>query len=219
MAIKDYYKILELSPSATITEVKKNFRRLALRYHPDTNQGNRYAEAWYREIQEAYETLTDTNLREAYLQERWLMKSQGRSFVTTMAITPTFVLHQANELLKEVKNMDHFRMSQVALQRQILMVLEDEKLDLLSSFNDKDINREIGGLILSCMFPLEHVLTKPIIQQLNKLATYDPVLQHQVKSYYKKSSRQYRWNKYQDLLIFLMTILLCGAIYFLSRKN
>jgi molecular chaperone DnaJ len=219
MAVKDYYKILELSPSATITEVKKNFRKLALRYHPDTNQGNRYAEAWYREIQEAYETLINSNLREAYLQERWLVKSQGRSFVTTMALTPLFILKQAQELLEQVKNMDHFRMSQQALQQQVLLVLEDEKVDILLSYNEADINREIGTLILSSIFPIEHPLIKPIIQQLNKLAAKDPGLQQLVKAYDKKSKRNYQWEKYQALLIFLVTIFLCGTIYFLSRKS
>jgi molecular chaperone DnaJ len=219
MAVKDYYKILELSPSATITEVKKNFRKLALRYHPDTNQGNRYAEAWYREIQEAYETLIDSDLREAYLQERWLVKSQGRSFVTTMALTPLFILKQAQELLEQVKNMDHFRISQQALQQQVLLVLEYEKVDILLSYNEADINREIGTLILSSIFPIEYPLIKPIIQQLNKLAAKDPGLQQLVKAYDKKSKRNYQWEKYQALLIFLVTIFLCGTIYFLSRKS
>jgi hypothetical protein len=163
--------------------------------------------------------LINSDLREAYLQERWLVKSQGRSFVTTMALTPLFILKQAQELLEQVKNMDHFRMSQQALQQQVLLVLEDEKVDILLSYNEADINREIGTLILSSIFPIEHPLIKPIIQQLNKLAAKDPDLQQLVKAYDKKSKRNYQWEKYQALLIFLVTIFLCGTIYFLSRKS
>ena len=217
--MKDYYKILELPPTATIREVKKNFRRLALRYHPDTNQGNRYAEAWYREIQEAYETLTDTALRETYLQERWLLKSQGRPFSQTAPLTPPFILKQANELLEQVKNMDHFRMSHQLLQQQILMVIDDEKIDMLLSYNESGINRNIVEIIIASMFPLEYPLLKPAIDQLHKLAASDENVMQQLKQYHLKRKQQYLWERYQALIILVATLLLCATIYFLSGKN
>lgn len=216
--MKDYYKILELLPNATIIEVKKNFRRLALRYHPDTNHGNGYAEAWYREIQEAYETLTDTDLREAYLQQRWLLKSQGRAFTETIALTPPIILKQANELLEQVKNMDHFRMSHHLLQQQILLVLDDEKIDVLLSYNETDINREVGEIIIAGMFPLEYSLMKPVIKQLCKLGIGDIALLQQIKSYDKKRKQEFVWERYQGLIIFVITILLCAIIYFAAKK-
>ncbi|CAN5791755.1 hypothetical protein BH10BAC3_BH10BAC3_39040 [soil metagenome] len=205
-------------PNATIIEVKKNFRRLALRYHPDTNHGNGYAEAWYREIQEAYETLTDTDLREAYLQQRWLLKSQGRAFTETIALTPPIILKQANELLEQVKNMDHFRMSHHLLQQQILLVLDDEKIDVLLSYNETDINREVGEIIIAGMFPLEYSLMKPVIKQLCKLGIGDIALLQQIKSYDKKRKQEFVWERYQGLIIFVITILLCAIIYFAAKK-
>ncbi|KAL0096486.1 hypothetical protein J3Q64DRAFT_1707912 [Phycomyces blakesleeanus] len=56
---KDYYKVLELSKSATDSEIKKAYRKLALQYHPDKNAGDDKAEARFKEIGEAYTILSD----------------------------------------------------------------------------------------------------------------------------------------------------------------
>ncbi|MGL6267902.1 MAG: DnaJ domain-containing protein, partial [Chitinophagaceae bacterium] len=57
--LKDYYRVLEVSPQSTPVEIKKSFRRLAMLYHPDKHDEDKIASAQYREIQEAYDTLTD----------------------------------------------------------------------------------------------------------------------------------------------------------------
>lgn len=217
MALKDYYTILELSPQATISEVKKNFRRLALRYHPDTNHSNLYAEAWYREIQEAYETLTDTELRDAYLQKRWLLKSQGKPFAKTMPLTPLFILKQTTGLLEQVKNMDHFRMSHSLLQQQIITVMQDGNINVLLSYDDKAINRQVVETIISATFPLEFPLLQPVIKQLHKLSLNDTYNAHAIDSYYQKRKTEFIWEKYQGIIILLITAILCGVIYFTAR--
>lgn len=56
---KDYYKILEVSKDADEATIKKAYRKLAIRYHPDKNPGNAEAEAKFKDISEAYETLSD----------------------------------------------------------------------------------------------------------------------------------------------------------------
>lgn len=63
---RDYYKILEIGRSATPEEVKKAYRRMALRYHPDRNPGNTEAEARFKEAAEAYSVLADPQKREIY---------------------------------------------------------------------------------------------------------------------------------------------------------
>ncbi len=67
MAVKrDYYEILGLDRDATNDEIKKTYRRLALKYHPDKNQGDGESEEKFKEINEAYSVLCDEEKRAAY---------------------------------------------------------------------------------------------------------------------------------------------------------
>ena len=64
--MKDYYKILEVTPDADDSLIKKNFRKLAKKYHPDTNGGDKVAEEHFQEVNEAYSVLGDPDKRKAY---------------------------------------------------------------------------------------------------------------------------------------------------------
>ncbi|PZD72062.1 Curved DNA-binding protein [Acaryochloris thomasi RCC1774] len=65
---KDYYKILGVSKTADESEIKRTFRKLARKYHPDMNPGDKAAEAKFKEISEAYEVLSDSSKRQKYDQ-------------------------------------------------------------------------------------------------------------------------------------------------------
>lgn len=64
--MKDYYKILGVSRDAEQDEIKKAFRQLALKYHPDRNQGNKESEEKFKEINEAYTCISDAEKRSNY---------------------------------------------------------------------------------------------------------------------------------------------------------
>ncbi|MDH3972725.1 MAG: molecular chaperone DnaJ [Deltaproteobacteria bacterium] len=66
MPKKDYYKMLEVDKKASDADIKKAFRKLARKYHPDVNPNNEEAEAKFKEINEAYEVLGDTEKRKQY---------------------------------------------------------------------------------------------------------------------------------------------------------
>ncbi|MBM2824628.1 MAG: Chaperone protein DnaJ [Dehalococcoidales bacterium] len=73
MAGKDYYSILGLKREATDEEIKKAYRRLARKHHPDVNPGNKSAEAKFKEINEAYEVISNKEKRKKYDQfgDQW----------------------------------------------------------------------------------------------------------------------------------------------------
>lgn len=76
---KDYYKILGVDKKVTKAEIKKAFRKLALKYHPDKNKDDKVAEEKFKEINEANEVLGDTEKRKQYdeLGENWQHYQQG----------------------------------------------------------------------------------------------------------------------------------------------
>src|SRR5262245_49254599 len=68
MSKRDYYKVLDVPKNATEAEIKKAYRRLAMKYHPDRNPHDGEAEDKFKEAKEAYEVLTDAQKRAAYDQ-------------------------------------------------------------------------------------------------------------------------------------------------------
>jgi len=66
MAKRDYYEVLQIERTATDEEIKKSYRKLAVKFHPDKNPGDKSAEERFKEIGEAYEALSDPQKRAAY---------------------------------------------------------------------------------------------------------------------------------------------------------
>jgi molecular chaperone DnaJ len=74
---KDFYKVLGVSKTAEQDEIKKSYRKLARKYHPDSNQGDASAEAKFKEVSEAYDVVGDPKKRKEYDEARRLFGSGG----------------------------------------------------------------------------------------------------------------------------------------------
>ena len=66
MAKRDYYEVLGVAKNSSEEEIKKSYRKLAMKHHPDRNPGNKESEEKFKEVKEAYEMLTNAEKRDAY---------------------------------------------------------------------------------------------------------------------------------------------------------
>src|SRR6202047_3491403 len=73
----DYYELLGVPRKAPVKEIRAAYRKLARKYHPDLNPGDKSAEEKFKQIQEAYEVLSDTKKRQMYDQFGFNAPGQG----------------------------------------------------------------------------------------------------------------------------------------------
>ncbi|MXX11748.1 MAG: J domain-containing protein [Nitrospira sp. SB0677_bin_15] len=107
----DYYATLEVTPQASDEEIKRAYRKLALKYHPDRNQGNKQAEEKIREINAAYEVLGDPETRKSYERLRFGGHGQKSDFAEepTETANPGVVLEAMEKKLWEEGRLEIFR--------------------------------------------------------------------------------------------------------------
>jgi DnaJ-domain-containing protein 1 len=134
---KDHYRTLGISPQSGPDEIRKNYRTLVKRYHPDRHPDDRAVHAHFREIQEAYETLTDPILRDAWLQERWLLASQGLSTASQPLLTATDILKRLLIIERGFASEDPWRADRAIRIRRLTEHLNQEHLDILKQESDQ----------------------------------------------------------------------------------
>jgi molecular chaperone DnaJ len=213
---KDYYKILEVSPTATHTDIKKSYRRLALQYHPDKNFGNQLFEAKFKEIIEAYKVLSDVKQRDEYNRSR-NQSAQSAKKKTEPQNTPQTILRQTIDFRKKIAVLDPDRMNKTALFQQIEHILSRHNIIILKRNDDPELNKRIIEDIMYCarFLPFPHV--ERICFQLTAIAGTDNQTYRKIYDFSKEVRIQTVWNKYKILAAVLLAIILCFAIYFASN--
>ncbi len=215
MAAKDLYTILQIPPTATMEEVKKAYRKLALQYHPDKNPDDGFAVNYFLEIKKAYEILRDTAKRQQYTYDRWQQKRNEQT--TYEPITPQFILQKATELAKHVRSIDVFRMSHEALYLQVDALLSIENLQVLQQFQDWATNKKITETILKIVNPLSFLLVKKLETRLVKIAFTDNETMQLVLNFIHQKRKMDFWDKYNIVIILAVTVLICLIIFIVGN--
>jgi curved DNA-binding protein CbpA len=216
MLLKDYYHILQIPTHATLPEIKRAYRRLAMIYHPDKNKNDPYAAARFSEIKEAYEVLINPVKKENWLQERWYNQSIGKKR-TAEAITPVSILKLSLELERYVSKLDVHRMNKEGLSDYIQELFSTETIEKLKQFNEPDINRQIITTMLGAMKPLPLKFARQLLNRFEALAGNDEIALQRINDFLMQQKKSFLWDKYKALVIIIFTVLICLLIYFTSK--
>ena len=193
-------------------EIRKAYRRLAMQWHPDKKPGDPHAAAFFAEVKEAYEVLTDPRKKESWLQKRWYEQSLGRRS-SEKPVTPEEIIRQCLELERHVSRLDHFRLDREGLRDYVLEVLSDDTLEKLKAFNDPVANLQIIRLVLKSLAPLPRPMTPAITDRLRRLAGDDTAGLGEIDRAFTKLRRKHTEEQLQPWLIILLTLLLCLLIW------
>lgn len=212
----DYYQLLNLTSTANLGEIKKAFRKMAMRYHPDKNPDNIKAAEKFSRIQEAYFVLSDAKRRAAYHLQRYSGK-QKNIFTQPVADTAALI-SLAEKLYNQVSLQDPFRSDRDQLYFAINSLLSDENLRLLAEEN----NVLVISAFLNYLFPAAAQLSLPRIRQLSEklypLVQQHPDTRQQLQKFMRSARQIYFWNRYKTGIALLLTLLCCVLFYFSVKR-
>jgi curved DNA-binding protein CbpA len=212
MAFKNHYKTLGVPPNASLDAIKKEFRKLALQYHPDVNAGNEFAALQFRELQEAYETLSHPSKRVRYHSE-WKLRFPYADIHLSWSQTPVTILNDCIKLNKEIALMDMFRMNKEAIYHRIKNILSESNINVLLHHKDEAINQKLVLQVISASSELPYKYTGTIAGQLKILAGNNEAAIKKIRDFVQSSKKRNYWEKYYPLLVLLITLFVCWLIY------
>lgn len=215
--LKDHYKTLGISANATTQEIKKAYRSLALQYHPDKNQDNTYSAAIFREIQEAYDTLSDPRQKIAY-DNAAMLHNMGVKTKAAEKITPEWIMKESIRLQQYMRTVDTYRMSHQSLQEYIQLLLSDAHISILHEYADEKISTSITSSILASIQYLDEPYYTTIISRLLRVANGNNDLLQNIHAHAAQHQQQLGWKKTVPYVILIVTALLCVIMYLYAHK-
>ena len=216
MSSKDYYQLLGVKPNASTEEIKRSYRRLAIKYHPDKNPGDPLAEAAFKEIVEAYDVLSDAKKREDYHYKRFY--TYDYKYATAPIVTPQSILNDAIKLQKLVEKADPFRMNRDALLFQLQQILSADNLSLLLVEKQAGVNNAIVEAMLIVCKPLQYTYSEIIAEQLCILANGNDNLEKKIAEFLNNQRKKDTWRRYKVVAALLVAIILCIIIFLISKR-
>jgi DnaJ-domain-containing protein 1 len=207
---KDHYQTLGIGPQAGQDEIRRNYRNLVKRYHPDKHPDDRAVQARFREIQEAYETLSDPVLRDAWLQERWLMASQGRNTSTLPMLTATDILKKLLLIERGFASEDPWRSDRSMRIRKLTDFLGSDQVEILKQETGQ--LDTVAETLVRCGRHLDPAGIDTLCALMTQLFptghySFDTLTQLRKE----KSAAEY-WDKWKPLILFITALLACLLI-------
>ena len=219
MNTKNYYHVLDIKPSATILDIRLSYRKLAFKYHPDKNYGDPIAEASFKEINEAYQVLSDSSKRNEYnikfFGNYFSNYSSQNAFFQEIRIEK--ILADALKLRNLVQATNPFRLNQDALVFQLENILSAENVAKLVSENNESINQQIISALLKCLKPLYFSYLTNLIPLIKQISGHDLETIKAINQLVELKRKEAFWKKYQIAIAILSAIVMCLIIYFVAE--
>ncbi len=212
MYLKDHYKTLGVGADAATVAIKKAYRALAVRYHPDKNPGDVFCEARFREVAEAYYVLSDKDRRAAYDNERWL-SGMGHGVKGQEAVTPAWLYRVCTELNVSLALMDTHRMSQSTLQAYIMLILSDAHIGVLHREGNVAERKAIIDELIKATARLELRYLDMVINGMMAIAAGDTGMNSTVQQYATRRAADDRRQRMFPYVVIAVTLALCIFMY------
>lgn len=203
MAQKDYYQILNVHPTSTMLEIKKAYRKLALQYHPDTNDNDPLLEEKFREIKIAYEILSNAESRKKYHSSVYF------EIYIKEVTNINDILLKVTQLKNYVSNSNADKIDQILLLNYLLDLLSPSNVVIIQSSNNESIKNEIFESIISSTQILPYSLFIKVSAILEKIFSNE-IATIQLISKQKKINEW--WNNYKVLFAVIAALLFCLLI-------
>lgn len=209
--MKDHYKTLGLNHSATPEDIKKAYRKLALRYHPDTNPNYTADIAKFRAITEAYEILSDVRLKADF--DNTYADNQGPHTKQKTSVSPADILKLFTETRLRVVKLGRENINETGLFTSLDDLLSDEVVAFLQFHDQSKTNRAIMNEVLICTKYLQYHLAEKLILKLVKLAAADAEAILLIHKFDKKQKRWSKWVEFKRYLYGFAVIALITLVF------
>lgn len=209
---KDYYAILGVSPLATPEEVRRSYRRLAKECHPDRTGGDAGAALRFHALKEAYQTLTDPVRKDAWLQERWYLRSMGMKPEDRRADQPVELLKACIAYEQELSMVDPHRIDAGAILSRIRSMLTRDASEMLRQEKEPAIREGVCRRLLQCGRHFEPMAAGELVRLLEPITASDGRMSEEAARYLSRSRRVRAMERVRIPLLLLATVLACLLI-------
>ncbi len=225
MITKDYYKILEIPPTATPDAIKQAYRKLAFKYHPDKTFGDKLAEHKFKDIVEAYETLSDKHKKINYDYDYKKQTENGTKTFTAppppppqaaqangngSSRTPQSLLKIFIEVRRSVEGIDHRgkKIKQQALYNRLYELLSQNNIALLHSYGNVKVNQQIVNNVLKCCRFLAYPYVQDLSPRLARVAGADNATIEKIYQFTRQKKRWSFWDMHKQNLTIIAVMIL-----------
>ncbi len=212
MTFPNHYQTLQVAPTATMEEIKKAYRKLALRFHPDKAGSDESTLAAFRAIKSAYDVLINSKSRQAY---------HAKYFYHTTPPKPTLTANEladkAKALAAFVRLLDPFRIDYDLLTLEIAQIVNPEAVRIFKNTKELFLIEGTINSILACLALMPYKIGIPFHAMLLSISENHAMLLISTKLQLKKQQRIDWWQRKKPLLALVVALLICLLMYWAAK--